>query len=64
MAFQIQMSDLESISLTFYELLVGRFPYAKELQTRTVITEKLLKTLSCEKVFINACEIYTFSNLT
>ena len=41
--------QLESISTAFYEQLFCQFPFAKILQTQTVSTEKLLKTLVYKK---------------
>ena len=43
------LSNLWSISPTFYEQLLCQFPYAKKVQTLNVSTEKLLKRLLYEK---------------
>jgi hypothetical protein len=48
-AFGGQVNDLESISSTFYKLLLQQYSCTKSLQSKTVTREKLRKTLSYEK---------------
>ena len=46
---RIWFPDLQTISPTFYDQLFCQFPFVKNLQTQTVCTEKLNKTLYYEK---------------
>jgi len=48
-AFGGQVNDLESISSTFYKLLLQQYSCTKSLQSQTVTREKLRKTLLYKK---------------